>query len=109
MVTKIKNWWNKEKADIVPFLKSCGCIYACTVITMVLLHFAGCNAAKPPSASVTPQPIAGISMIVLADGQSAVLLEDVIAKARVPFQGDALYEGEVRFQRGSMVVKPRVE
>ena len=47
--------------------------------------------------------------MILTPGQTAVLLEDVQVIARIPYQGDELYEGPVVFQKGSMVVKPRVE
>ena len=54
-------------------------------------------------------PVQAHSPLILSPGQTAVLLEDVQAIARIPYQGDELHSGPVVFQKGSMVVKPKVE
>ena len=49
------------------------------------------------------------NLLVLRPGQSAMLLEDVVVVARVPYNGNALYVGKVKIERGSMLVKPKEE
>jgi hypothetical protein len=48
-------------------------------------------------------------ILCLLPGQTARLEEDIVVFARVPFQGRALYIGEVKLEKGTMLVKPKVE
>lgn len=119
MVNKIKNWWKENKTDMIPFLKLYGICCVISVAFQMLLHLAGCSDVKQPStAKAIPDavqsyevPIADTSalpeLLHLAPGQSAMLLKDVIVAARIPYNGRELYVGEVKIQKGTMLVKPK--
>ena len=97
MVTKIQKLWSGLDWLQKSIVKTYG--YMLTIVATFAFGtiIGGCATKK----SYEP--------LILTLGQSAVLLEDVRAIARIPYQGDELYEGPVVFQKGSMVVKPRVE
>lgn len=52
------------------------------------------------------KPTTAVSPIILREGQSAMLLEDVAGLVRIPYQGNRLYEGPATLQKGSFVQKP---
>ena len=46
-------------------------------------------------------------ILCLRPGQSAMLAKDAVVVARIPVQGRELYVGEVRLEKGTMLVKPK--
>lgn len=97
-------------------------VYCClSLCILIFLYMGGCSGNKVPTDRPNiPEAVESFTVplndtatkpnvICLTPGQTAMLLEPIEAKARVPYDSGELYEGTVRFEQGSMVVKPRVE
>ena len=97
MVTKIQKFWFDLDWFQKLIVKGYGYVLAVMVAFAFGILIGDCASKKP------------YEPLILTPGQTAVLLEDVQVIARIPYQGDELYEGPVVFQKGSMVVKPKVE
>lgn len=98
----------KDLMQAILFTYAAACVLFCLVGVPVLV-IGGCvnkDKSKIDDDIMLVQPQEP-SPIILQDGQTAQLLEDITAKVRIPFQGDQLFEGTVRLQKGSMIVKPR--
>ena len=97
-----------------------GCLVVVTLIPLVLAAVGGCrrDVEKPPAPPLFGDAAAATSCVpvetpggesgpfCLLPGQTAMLVEDAVVQARIPYNGDALYQGRVRIERGSMIVKP---
>lgn len=99
-----------------------GAVWVCGAmlcLIMLALIMSGCH-DEPKQASTATAIPAAIQryevpladtttipdMLILRPGQSAVLVEDMIAKAYIPAEGNRLYEGSVRFEKGMVLIKP---
>lgn len=123
MVKRIQKLWDRlDWFTQVAF--EVHCFVALGIVIFVLgVFIGGCTGRTPPETSTAKAiladvqryevPIADTSTIPellhLAPGQSAILLKDVIVVARIPYNGNELYVGEVRLVKGTMLVKPKSE
>lgn len=93
--------------------------WALMIACVLAIAIAGCSNQQPEYTKSTPRPPvqaarvearpSPVDVLCLMPGQSAMLLEDVIVVARVPYSDNALYVGKVKIGKGTMLVKPKEE
>lgn len=123
MVKHIRKFWSDLDWLQQLMLRYYGTILMVLVVFVLGVGLGGCarkSVGEVSTANAIPAaiqsyevPIADTSTIPellhLAPGQSAMLLKDVIVVARIPYNGNELYVGEVKIQKGTMLVKPKEE
>ena len=92
-----------------------------TLIVFFMILAGCCGSSKKNASAAKAFPAASTREVAVADtasvpsllalrpGQSAMLLEDVVVVARVPYSDNALYVGKVKIGKGTMLVKPKEE
>lgn len=120
MVKRIKKLW--DSLDwFTQTAFEVQCFFALSIVIFIMgVFIGGCVGEPSPETSTAKAipaavqshevPVADTStipdMLILRPGQSAVLVEDMIAKAYIPAEGNRLYEGDVRFEKGTVLIKP---
>lgn len=124
MVTQLKEFVIRVNDYVNSFLEIMFPIFMATTLSFILffmgaLMISGCREVNRANASAASIPASVQSYEVpmsdtttvpdvlhLRPGQSAILMERVVATARIPAQGDELYVGPVVIERGAVVIKP---
>lgn len=101
------------------YLVAAGLVLVAIIAGFIAVIIGGCSKNAVPAGQVECTAKAcpvGVEPIVpdgipfcLLPGQTAQVLEDIVVEARIPYQGDKVYEGPVRIEAGSMLVKPKEE
>lgn len=120
MVTRLKSFWDRFDPVQKTTLKTCSLVYGVFLgLILVGCVIAGCG-QKQAMANAIPAAVVSYEvslsdttatpdLLCLMPGQSAMLLQDAVVVARIPYQGRELYVGEVKLEKGTMLVKPKVE
>ena len=109
----VKGWWEGLHSPQQAWLQFTLCVLGTFFVVIGVLSGGGCR-SKQPATCPAPQVVQQASpnqpsIIQLSPGQTAMILDDVVVYARVPFNGNELYVGDVRLEKGTLVSKPRTD